>query len=81
MSADPAANALSLSLNDLLASPSHVRVMPDDATDRVRVRLRGEDWFNGGAIDALDDYPYVGWNNSTARMLTDQDMVNNGRVL
>ena len=79
MSVDPEANTLILSLNDLLASPSQVWVLPGDTTGSMR--LRGENWVNSGAIATLDNHPYVVWNNSTAQFLIDQDMVNHGRVL
>ena len=70
MSVGPASNPLNLSLNWMV---------PGDATGSVR--LRGENWFSGGAIANLDDHPYVVWNNSTARMLIDQEIWNHGRVL
>ena len=70
MSVGPASNPLNLSLNWMV---------PGDATGSVR--LRGENWFSGGAIANLDDHPYVVWNNSTARMLIDQEISNHGRVL
>lgn len=79
MSVDPEANTLILSLNDLLASPSQVWVLPGDTTGSMR--LRGENWVNSGAIATLDNHLYVVWNNSTAQFLIDQDMVNHGRVL
>ena len=79
MSTDPAANTLNLSLNDLLASLSHAWVVPGDATDSVR--LQAENWVNHGAINTLDNHPYMVWNSSTAQFLIDQDVVNHGRVL
>lgn len=79
MSADPAANTLNLNLGDLLASPNHTLVVQGDINDSVK--LEGEGWVNSGAIATIGKHSYVLWNNSSAHVLIDQDMVNHGRVL
>ncbi len=79
LSADPVANTLALHLDDLLANPHLTLVVQGDANDAVK--LQGDGWVNSGSTVTLGDHHYTVWNNSTAQLLIDQQLVNNGRVL
>jgi hypothetical protein len=79
LSADPVANILALHLDDLLANPHLTLVVQGDANDAVK--LQGDGWVNSGSTVTLGDHHYTVWNNSTAQLLIDQQLVNNGRVL
>ena len=79
LSADPVANTLALHLDDLLANPHLTLVVQGAANDAVK--LQGDGWVNSGSTVTLGDHHYTVWNNSTAQLLIDQQLVNNGRVL
>lgn len=79
LSADPVANTLALHLDDLLANPHLTLVVQGAANDAVK--LQGDGWVNSGSTVTLGDHHYTVWSNSTAQLLIDQQLVNNGRVL
>ena len=66
-------------LDDLLANPHLTLVVQGAANDAVK--LQGDGWVNSGSTVTLGDHHYTVWNNSTAQLLIDQQLVNNGRVL
>jgi hypothetical protein len=79
LSADPAANTLTLNLDELLANSKLTLVVKGDVTDSVH--LQGQGWVNSGNTLALGDHSYTVWTNTTAHVLIDQALVNHGRVL
>jgi hypothetical protein len=79
LSADPAANTLTLNLDELLANPKLTLVVKGDVTDSVH--LQGQGWVNSGNTIALGEHAYTVWRNGSAQVLIDPDLVNHGRVL
>jgi hypothetical protein len=67
LSADPAANTLTLNLDELLANSKLTLVVKGDVTDSVH--LQGQGWVNSGNTIALGEHAYTVWRNGSAQVL------------
>jgi hypothetical protein len=71
LDADPAANALTLNLQDVLDFDSHVMVIKAGTNDVVNLDETG--WSNSGTTTTVDNHTYALWNNGSAQLLIDQN--------